>query len=314
MKIDDTAAKPYIALGGDYRDQGSRRLSPGCLPCLTKAAPKDRLELARWLTGPENPLTARVAVNRMWQEFFGRGLVRTSEDFGTQGEKPTHPELLDWLASEFRDSGWSMKRMHRLIVIVGDLPADLACPQGTARSAIPTTALLARQTRLRLPAELVRDSALVGERSAEYGDRWTKHPAAAAGGHRGTRLREQREVAGEQGSGSLPPRALHPLPAHDALPAADELRRAGFECRLHAALAVEHAAAGAESAERSGVLRGGARLRGPAAGGSADRIGSIMRFVSRSAASRPPRSANGSRSTSTTSRRISKRTLPRRRR
>ena len=77
---------------------------------------RDRLELARWLVSPENPLVARVTVNRWWAEFFGKGMVVTEEDFGSQGDLPTHPELLDWLAVEFMEQGWSMKHIHRLIV------------------------------------------------------------------------------------------------------------------------------------------------------------------------------------------------------
>jgi hypothetical protein len=120
---------------------------------------KDRLEFARWLCGPDNPLTARVVVNRMWQEFFGRGIVRTSDDFGTQGEKPTNPELLDWLASEFRDNGWSRKRMHRLIVTSAAYRQSSATRKELSERD-PENTLISRQTRLRLPAELVRDVAL----------------------------------------------------------------------------------------------------------------------------------------------------------
>lgn len=158
VKMDRSAEKAYIALGGDYRSKG-QEVTPGVPAVLTHASLKDRLAFAKWLTGPENPLTARVVVNRMWQEFFGRGLVRTAEDFGTQGEKPTHPELLDWLASEFRDKGWSMKSMHRLIVTSAAYRQS-SKTRSELKERDPENTLIARQTRLRLTAELVRDAAL----------------------------------------------------------------------------------------------------------------------------------------------------------
>src|SRR5207253_2778909 len=99
--------------------QPEERVEPGLpavLPPLPADAPRNRLTFARWLVDPGNPLTARVAVNRQWAAFFGRGPVRTVEDFGYQGEPPTHPELLDWLAVEFVRRGWSLKALHRLIV------------------------------------------------------------------------------------------------------------------------------------------------------------------------------------------------------
>lgn len=119
----------------------------------------NRLTLARWLVSPDNPLTARVAVNRMWEEFFERGLVETSEDFGSRGERPTHPELLDWLATEFIREGWSMKRMHRLIVLSATYrQSPKATPALLERD--PHNRLLARGPRMRLSAEAVRDQAL----------------------------------------------------------------------------------------------------------------------------------------------------------
>ena len=133
--------------------------TPAFLPPLEAGGRATRLDLAAWLLSEENPLTARVAVNRMWQEFFGRGLARTSEDFGVQGAPPSHPELLDWLAAEFMARGWSMKRMHKLIVMSAAYrQSSRARPDLAERD--PENEWLARQNRLRLPAELLRDSAL----------------------------------------------------------------------------------------------------------------------------------------------------------
>jgi hypothetical protein len=118
-----------------------------------------RLALAHWLVSPDHPLTSRVAVNRMWQEVFGRGIVFTSDDFGTQGDRPTHPELLDWLAAGFMDHGWSMKQMVRLLVTSATYrQSSHARPELAAKD--PENTLLARQSRLRLPAEAIRDEAL----------------------------------------------------------------------------------------------------------------------------------------------------------
>jgi mono/diheme cytochrome c family protein len=139
--------------------QGARSASEGSdLPSLALRAP-NRLDLARWLVDPRNPLTARVAVNRLWQHYFGLGLVETDNDFGTQGTPPSHPELLDWLATELVRQGWSLKAMHRLIVTSAtyrqssQARPDLATVDARNR-------LLARQSRLRLEAEFVRDAAL----------------------------------------------------------------------------------------------------------------------------------------------------------
>jgi hypothetical protein len=158
IREDGNPPRTWLAIGGDYRNRGDQIAA--AVPAVFGAPPmKSRLDLAAWLTSPDNPLTARVAVNRMWQEFFGRGLVRTSEDFGTQGEKPSHPELLDWLATEFREGGWSTKRMHRLIV----MSAAYRQSSNIRKELIardPDNTLVARQNRLRLPAELIRDTAL----------------------------------------------------------------------------------------------------------------------------------------------------------
>ena len=123
---------------------------------LQPAEPIDRLDLAKWLVSKENPLTARVVVNRMWQEFFGRGLVDPSDDFGLRGQKPSHPELLDWLATEFMNRGWSVKQMHRLIVTSATYrQSSSARPELV--SIDPQNRLLARQIPLRFSSDQVRD-------------------------------------------------------------------------------------------------------------------------------------------------------------
>ncbi len=152
--------KPTSTSRGDWREHGEE-VKPGTLASLPPLPAGDtgRLGLARWLVSPEHPLTSRVAVNRIWQEIFGRGIVLTSEDFGTQGDRPTHPELLDWLASEFMQRGWSSKQMVRLLVTSATYrQASNARPELAAKD--PDNTFYARQSRLRLPAELIRDGAL----------------------------------------------------------------------------------------------------------------------------------------------------------
>jgi len=135
---------------------------PPELPSLfaeSASVPANRLEFARWLVSKENPLVGRVVMNRQWGAFFGRGLVRTPEDFGYQGERPSHPELLDWLAVELIERGWSIKAMHRLIVTSATYRQSSAVePQTFARD--PENRLLARFPRVRLEAEILRDAAL----------------------------------------------------------------------------------------------------------------------------------------------------------
>jgi len=153
----------YIQLGGDFLRKGAEVQpdTPAALPPLEKpeAGLPNRLDLARWLVDERNPLTARVTVNRIWQRYFGLGIVETENDFGTQGSPPTHPKLLDWLASEFRDEGWSMKKLHRLIVTSATYRQSSAARKDL-ELIDPRNRLLARQSRLRLDAEIIRDAAL----------------------------------------------------------------------------------------------------------------------------------------------------------
>ncbi len=152
----------HIHIRGNYQRRGVvvKSGTPAILPKLKiQNGQADRLALARWLVSPEHPLTARVAVNRLWQELFGRGIVATSENFGVRGDRPTHPELLDWLALEFQDRNWSIKQLLRVIV-----NSQTYQQSSHARPELatidPNNALLARQQRLRLSAEMIRDSAL----------------------------------------------------------------------------------------------------------------------------------------------------------
>jgi hypothetical protein len=159
-----TPRETYVLQGGDFLRHGDR-VYPGVPAVLTqyrKGEPVagNRLDLANWIVDRSNPMTARVQVNRIWQEYFGKGLVETQDDFGLIGARPTHPELLDWLATEFMARGWSQKAIHRLIVTSAtyrqssDVRPDL-------EEVDPYNKLLARQARLRLDAEIIRDSALV---------------------------------------------------------------------------------------------------------------------------------------------------------
>jgi hypothetical protein len=154
-----TQRESYIHLGGDFLRKGAP-VSPGVPAVLTsKPVTGTRLDLAKWLVSPENPLTARVTVNRMWQAFFGKGLVETENDFGLMGAKPVHAELLDWLTLQFIESGWSQKAMHRLIV-TSAVYRQSSKNRPELEEVDPYNKLLARQTRMRLEAEIIRDAAL----------------------------------------------------------------------------------------------------------------------------------------------------------
>jgi len=157
----DSTPKAHILKRGQYDQPGEEVTAgvPMIFPQIPKDQPQNRLGLAKWLVNPENPLTARVTVNRFWQEFFGNGIVKTSEDFGLMGERPVNQPLLDWLAVEFRDGGWDMKKMMRLMV------TSAAYKQSAVISAEklekdPENRLCSRGPRFRMDGEVIRDQAL----------------------------------------------------------------------------------------------------------------------------------------------------------
>ena len=170
MRDTNVPRESFIFTRGDFTrpDKAVGVLQPGIISAIAPAfpekgpetaTPRTRLDLAKWLVDPANPLTPRVTMNRVWMRYFGRGIVETEEDFGTQGSLPTHPELLDWLSGEFIRQGWSLKAVHRLIVTsatyrqASDARKDLS-------ETDPRNLLLARQERFRVEAEIVRDAAL----------------------------------------------------------------------------------------------------------------------------------------------------------
>lgn len=156
-----TERETFVLIRGEYNKPGDKvtRGTPSLLPKMPEGVPNNRLGLAKWLVDPSHPLMSRVTVNRFWQQLFGRGIVKTSEDFGSQGDFPAHPELLDYLAVDFRESGWDVKRLIKQIMLsatyrqTSKVSAELA-----ARD--PENVLLARGPRFRMDAELVRDNAL----------------------------------------------------------------------------------------------------------------------------------------------------------
>ena len=162
VMADDKPRDTKILDRGDYLTPVGEKLTflpPAFLPPLPEGLPRNRLGLAKWLFLPEHPLTARVQVNRMWQHFFGTGIVKTTEDMGVQSEYPLHMNLLDWLAVEFHDSGWSQKQMHRLLVTSATYrQASRVTPDHLAKD--PENRLHARASRFRMPSMVLRDVAL----------------------------------------------------------------------------------------------------------------------------------------------------------
>ncbi|MFG0262212.1 MAG: PSD1 and planctomycete cytochrome C domain-containing protein, partial [Novipirellula sp. JB048] len=168
VMVMDTRAEPretFVLTKGLYNQPTDRKVIaavPSMLPPLAVNVENEtptRLDLARWIVSAENPLTARVMVNRYWQTFFGRGIVATMDDFGLQGAQPTHPDLLDWMAIEFVESGWDVKHMHRLIVTSQTYrQSAFVTPESWAQD--PKNQLLSRAPRYRMPSWMIRDQAL----------------------------------------------------------------------------------------------------------------------------------------------------------
>ena len=252
----------YLLKRGAY-DAPADRVEPGTpasLPPFDSSWPRNRLGLAQWLTDPKHPLTARVAVNRWWQAFFGRGIVATPEDFGSQGQLPSHPELLDWLARTFIDSGWDVKRLVRLIVTSAtyrqssDAPAELLAKD-------PENMLLARGPRFRLPAEMIRDGALAasGLLVDTIGGPPVKPYQPPGLWEEKSGLTYQRDV----GAGQPPPQPLYVLEADLAAAGHADFRRHHPRGLRRQAADDRHSAPGARAPERSPVRRGRAGT-GPA--------------------------------------------------
>ncbi|MEI8371112.1 MAG: DUF1553 domain-containing protein, partial [Planctomycetia bacterium] len=156
-----TVRDAFVLIRGEYDKRGEKveAALPAFLPQPPQGTKPDRLVLAKWLVSRDHPLTSRVWVNRMWERFFGTGIVKTSENFGSQAEYPSHPELLDWLAADFMESGWDMKKFVKLLVTSSVYRQNATVtPEKLAQD--PTNRLLARAPRIRLPGEAVRDAAL----------------------------------------------------------------------------------------------------------------------------------------------------------
>jgi hypothetical protein len=161
MKERKSPRKAYILVRGEYNHQGEEvgRATPAFLPPMAKDLPLDRMGFAQWLIDPQHPLTARVAVNRFWQQLFGFGLVKTSEDLGSQGEWPSHPELLDYIARSFVDNGWNVKALMKQMVMSQTYrQRSDAGAESYLRD--PQNRMLSRGPRFRMDAEMLRDQAL----------------------------------------------------------------------------------------------------------------------------------------------------------
>ena len=212
----DKPRDTFMLVRGEYDKKGDKAEPgvPAILPPWPDGAPTNRLGLARWLVDPSHPLTARVTVNRFWQQYFGTGLVKTTEDFGVQGEHPSHPELLDWLATEFIRSGWDVKRMQTLIVTSATYRQILAGIARRCCAAIRRIACSRAGRASALDAEVVRDTALVvSGLLVEQAGRTQRQALRAARPVGGGLLQQFAEICAGQGRRPLSPQPVHLLEA-----------------------------------------------------------------------------------------------------
>jgi hypothetical protein len=214
---------------------------PGLFPKLPAGAPRNRLTLAKWFFLPEQPLTARTAANRYWEQLFGTGIVETLENFGSVGEEPSHPELLDWLALHFQnDLHWDMKALLRELVTSATYRQSAkATPAPTERD--PRNRLLAHGSQQRLTAEMVRDQALIA--SGLLSDTMGGPPV----------MPPRQQVGGRDWPQSLSAGDLHLYQAHQRLSQLSYLRCIGARCESGTPDTDQHSAASSGHAERSGV-------------------------------------------------------------
>ena len=252
---------------GEYDQRGEKvgRGVPAFLPPLPPGAPVNRLGLARWLVAPNHPLTARVAVNRFWHQVFGTGIVKTAEDFGAQGEPPSHPELLDWLAVQFREDGWDVKRfMKRLVMSAAYRQSSRVTPEKLAKD--PDNRLLSRGPRFRLDAEMLRDQALfAGGLLVEHVGGPSVKPPQPAGLWEAVGYTDSNTAhfVADAGAEKVHRRSLYTFWKRTSAAAADDHLRRPVARGLHGApRADQHAAPGPPPDERAAVRRG-ARARWP---------------------------------------------------
>ena len=254
----------YVLIRGVYTDHGDEVQPQGLdadLPVGCVAA-ENRIGLARWLFDPKHPLTRACSSTACGSAMFGRGLVETSEDFGSQGSIPSHPELLDWLAVTFVESGWDIKALQKQIVMSATFRQRRSISDELLKKD-PRNVLLARFSRVRMPAEMVRDKALAASgllvRAVGGKSVYPYQPMSIWDGLAALRLSGGRQGAGRCTSS---PHAVFVHQAQRAAPGDGDLRHAGSRHQRRPAADVEHAAAGARAARRSAVPRGLSRAGG----------------------------------------------------